>query len=53
MPASEAETDIDWALGKQASEPAGHRAMEKGELLGSRSGASAMVEAKLKAADTV
>ncbi len=50
MPPGGAEADIDWALGKQASEPAAHRAMEKGELLGSRSGASAMVEAKLKAA---
>jgi hypothetical protein len=49
MPPSEAESDIDWALGKQASEPAAHRAMEKGERLGSRSGALAMVEAKLKA----
>jgi 4-hydroxy-4-methyl-2-oxoglutarate aldolase len=29
MPASEAEADIDWALGKMASEPAGHEAMEK------------------------
>ncbi len=53
MPPSEAESDIDWALGKQASEPAAHRAMEKGELLGSRSGASAMVEAKLKAAANI
>jgi len=49
MPPNEAEADIDWALGKQAAEPAGHRAMEKGELLGNRSGATAMVEAKLKA----
>jgi hypothetical protein len=49
MPPDEAEADIDWALGKQAAEPAGHRAMEKGELLGNRSGASAMVDAKLKA----
>ncbi len=50
MPPGEAEADIDWALSKQAAEPASHRAMEQGELLGSRSGASAMVEAKMKGA---
>lgn len=47
MPPGEAEADIDWALGKQAAEPAGHEAMRRGELLGERSGASAMVKAKL------
>ncbi len=48
MPPAEAEADIDWALGKQAAEPAGHRAMQQGERLGERSGASAMVQAKLE-----
>ena len=48
MPAGEAEADIDWALGKQAAEPDGHRAMEQGKPLGGLSGATAMVEAKLK-----
>lgn len=47
MPPDEAEADIDWALGKQAGEPASHQALIKGEKLGARSGASAMVEAKL------
>ena len=51
MPPGEAEADIDWALGKQEAEPDGHRAMEQGKLLGSLSGASAMVEAKLKNRD--
>lgn len=48
MPLGEAQADIDWALGKQEAEPEGHRAMEQGKLLGNLSGASAMVEAKLK-----
>ncbi len=48
MPPGEARADIDWALGKQAAEPDGHRAMEQGKMLGDLSGASAMVEAKLK-----
>lgn len=47
MPPNEAEQDIDWALGKQASEPASHEELKRGERLGTRSGASAMVEAKL------
>ncbi len=47
MPSDEAESDIDWALGKQAAEPEGHRRLIAGERLGERSGASAMVEAKL------
>jgi regulator of RNase E activity RraA len=51
MPPGDAEADIDWALGKQAAEPESHRAMEQGKLLGSISGASAMVEAKLKNRD--
>ena len=48
MPPHEAEADIDWALAKQAAEPAAHRALEQGQALGERSGASAMVEASLK-----
>ncbi|MEL6964813.1 MAG: RraA family protein, partial [Pseudomonadota bacterium] len=47
MPPNEAERDIDWALGKQASEPASHEDLKRGESLGGRTGASAMVEAKL------
>jgi len=46
MSASEAEADIDWALGKQAAEPEGHKRLLAGEKLGERSGASAMVLAK-------
>ncbi|MEM7022617.1 MAG: RraA family protein [Pseudomonadota bacterium] len=48
MPVDEAEADIDWALGKQAAEPEGHRRMLAGEKIGERSGASAKVAAKLK-----
>jgi len=48
MPPDEAEADVDWALAKQASEPAAHEAMKGGAKLGERSGATAMVEAKLK-----
>ncbi|MGI9490352.1 MAG: RraA family protein [Geminicoccaceae bacterium] len=47
MPPDEAEADIDWALGKQAGEPASHEALKRGEMLGTRSGASSLVEAKL------
>jgi regulator of RNase E activity RraA len=47
MPIAEAEADIDWALGKQAAEPEGHKLMLAGEKLGERSGASAMVAAKM------
>jgi regulator of RNase E activity RraA len=47
MPPDEAEADIVWALEKQASEPASHQALMRGEKLGDRSGASRMVEAKL------
>ncbi len=47
MPPDEAKTDIDWALGKQAAEPASHEELKRGEKLGARTGASAMVEAKL------
>ena len=47
MPANDAEADIDWALGKQASEPVGHKRMLAGEKLGELSGASAKVAAKL------
>lgn len=46
MPPDEAEADVDWALGKQASEPAGHKAMMEGALLGERSGATAKVLAR-------
>jgi 4-hydroxy-4-methyl-2-oxoglutarate aldolase len=49
MSPREAESDIDWALGKQAAEPAGHEALRGGAALGERSGASAQVEAKLRA----
>lgn len=48
MPPDEAEADIDWALGKQRAEPASHEALKNGEKLGVRTGASAMVEAKLR-----
>ncbi len=48
MPVEEAEADVDWALGKQAAEPEGHKLMLAGERLGDRSGATAKVEAKLK-----
>lgn len=47
MPPDEAEADVDWALGKQAAEPDGHKKMLAGERLGALSGASAKVEAKL------
>lgn len=47
MPADEAEADIDWALGKQEAEPEGHKRLMAGEKLGERSGASAMVAAKI------
>jgi regulator of RNase E activity RraA len=47
MPPDEAEPDIDWALSKQANEPASHEELKRGEKLGARTGASAMVEAKL------
>ena len=47
MPPDEAEADVDWALSKQAAEPATHEALLAGEKLGERSGASAMVRAKL------
>lgn len=49
MPVDEAQSDIDWALGKQADEPTIHAALKNGEFLGSRSGASSMVEKKMKA----
>lgn len=47
VPVAEAEADIDWALGKQATEPEGHKQLMAGEKLGERSGASAMVVAKM------
>lgn len=47
MPPDEAEADVDWALGKQAAEPAGHARILAGEKLGEMSGASAKVAAKL------
>lgn len=47
MPPGEAEADVDWALGKQAAEPATHEKLAAGERLGERTGASAMVEKKL------
>lgn len=43
MTPSDAEADIDWALEKQAQEPAAHKALKRGERLGDRSGATAMV----------
>ena len=51
MPPAEAEADIDWALGKQAGELEGHKRLLAGEKLGERSGASAMVRAKLGQGD--
>ena len=48
MPPDEAESDIVWALGKQSAEPASHQAILEGDKLGHRSGATAMVEEKLK-----
>jgi len=47
LPPAEAEADIDWALGKQAGELEGHKRLLAGEKLGERTGASAMVQAKL------
>lgn len=47
MPTREAEADIDWALGKQEAEPEGHKRLLAGEKLGERTGASAMVRARL------
>jgi regulator of RNase E activity RraA len=47
MPPDEAEADIDWTLGKQKAEPASHEQLKRGEKLGTHTGASAMVEAKL------
>lgn len=47
MPVSEAGADIDWALEKQAGEPASHQALLTGAKLGERSGATARVEARL------
>ncbi|NIA67671.1 RraA family protein [Pelagibius litoralis] len=47
MPPAEAEGDIDWALGKQEGELEGHKRLLAGEKLGERTGASAMVRAKL------
>ncbi|TVQ40611.1 MAG: RraA family protein [Geminicoccaceae bacterium] len=49
MPPDEAEADADWALGKQAAEPASHEAIKAGAKLGERTGASKMVEADQKA----
>ncbi|WP_420348133.1 RraA family protein [Pelagibius sp.] len=49
MPPAEAESDIDWALGKQEGELEGHKRLLAGEKLGERTGASAMVAAKLGA----
>ena len=46
MPAQEAEADVDWALGKQESEPKLHEALKQGAMLGDRSGASAKVNAR-------
>ncbi len=43
MPLDEAEADVDWALGKQGSEPALHELLKQGAKLGERSGASAQV----------
>lgn len=48
MRPDEAEEDIDWALGKQAAEPAAHAAILKGEKLGDRSGATKLVEDKIR-----
>jgi len=48
MPPGEAEADADWALDKQAAEPASHEALFAGTLLGERTGASRMVEARQK-----
>ena len=47
MPPDEAPGDVDWALEKAATEPAAHRAMQAGEKLGERSGASRIVAEKL------
>ena len=47
MPPEEAEADADWALGKQAAEPDGHKALLAGKKLGDLTGATAKVNAKL------
>ncbi|MGI9524980.1 MAG: RraA family protein [Hyphomicrobiaceae bacterium] len=50
MPPGEAMADIDWALAKQSAEPASHKRLLAGERLGTLSGASDKVEAKLSGA---
>ena len=47
MPADDAESDVDWALAKQAAEPDGHKRFLAGERIGDITGASAKVAAKL------
>lgn len=49
IPSEEALDDVEWALGKQASEPAMHDKIKQGAVLGDLSGASAKVKAKLGA----
>lgn len=49
MPPDEAETEADWALGKQAAEPDGHKLLLSGSKLGDLSGATNLVRAKTKA----
>ena len=48
MAPDEAEAEVDWALAKQAAEPASHEKLLAGAKLGQMSGASGMVENKLK-----
>ena len=47
MPVDDAEADVDWALAKQKSEPAGHERVLAGERLGDLSGASERVTKRL------
>ena len=46
MPKNEAEIDIDWALGKQKTEPSTHKKLFDGEYIGDLSGASSLVKNK-------
>ncbi|MDP7219594.1 MAG: RraA family protein [Arenicellales bacterium] len=49
MPPDEAEAEADWALGKQAAEPDGHKLLLSGSKLGDLSGATNLVRAKTEA----
>lgn len=48
MTMDDCESDLDWALGKQAGEPDSHVKMRGGERIGERSGASGLVNRQLE-----